>query len=64
MAKWTAFPHAGDYAFDATSLKPHRIIAMDHGQITDDLPADALFTREPKSPLLRQWVARLKSLHG
>ncbi|MFC5520610.1 hypothetical protein [Polaromonas jejuensis] len=21
MAKWTAFPHAGDYAFDATSLK-------------------------------------------
>ena len=21
MAKWTAFPHAGDYAFDAASLK-------------------------------------------
>lgn len=23
MAKWTAFPHAGDYAFDAASLRQH-----------------------------------------
>ncbi|MDW5443905.1 hypothetical protein [Polaromonas sp. SM01] len=23
MAKWTAFPHTGDYAFDAASLKKH-----------------------------------------
>lgn len=23
MAKWTAFPHAGDYAFDAASLRRH-----------------------------------------
>ena len=23
MAKWTAFPHVGDYAFDGKSLKKH-----------------------------------------
>ena len=48
MAKWTAFPHAGDYAFDATSLKKHwaRLHIGDAEPLpknTDVLKAWALF---------------------
>ena len=48
MAKWTAFPHAGDYAFDATSLKKHwaRLHTGDAEPLpkdTDVLKAWALF---------------------
>ena len=39
MAKWTAFPHAGDYAFDATSLKKHW--ARLHTGDAEPLPKDA-----------------------
>ncbi len=38
MAKWTAFPHAGDYAFDATSLKKHW--ARLHTGDAEPLPKD------------------------
>ena len=38
MAKWTAFPHAGDYAFDATSLKKHW--ASLHTGDAEPLPKD------------------------
>ena len=48
MANWTAFPHAGDYAFDATSLKKHwaRLHTGDAEPLpkdTDVLKAWALF---------------------
>ena len=48
MAKWTALPHAGDYAFDATSLKKHwaRLHTGDAEPLpkdTDVLKAWALF---------------------
>jgi tetratricopeptide (TPR) repeat protein len=38
MAKWTAFPHAGDYAFDAASLKKHW--ARLHAGDAEPLPKD------------------------
>jgi tetratricopeptide (TPR) repeat protein len=38
MAKWTAFPHPGDYAFDATSLKKHW--ARLHTGDAEPLPKD------------------------
>jgi tetratricopeptide (TPR) repeat protein len=46
MAKWTAFPHLGDYAFDAASLKKHwpRLHAGD----AEPLPKDAA--------VLQAWV--------
>ena len=28
MAQWTAFPHPGDYAFDAASLRSRRVAAQ------------------------------------
>lgn len=48
MAKWTAFPHLGDYSFDAASLKKHwpRLHAGDAEPLPDDaavLQAWALF---------------------
>ena len=39
MAKWIAFPHAGDYAFDATSLK--KSWARLHQGDCEPLPKDA-----------------------
>lgn len=39
MAKWTAFPHAGDYAFDAASLKKNW--ARLHQGDCETLPKDA-----------------------
>lgn len=47
MAKWTAFPHAGDYAFDAASLKKNwpRL----HQGDCEPLPKDAA--------VLEAWVA-------
>ena len=39
MAKWTAFPHAGDYAFDAASLK--KSWARLHKGDCEPLPKDA-----------------------
>jgi hypothetical protein len=39
MAKWTAFPHAGDYAFDAASLK--KSWARLHLGDCEPLPKDA-----------------------
>ena len=57
MAKWTAFPHAGDYAFDATSLKKHwaRLHTGDAEPLpkdTDVLKAWALFhSGDPKAAL-------------
>ena len=39
MAKWTAFPHAGDYSFDAASLKKHW--ARLHAGDAEPLPKDA-----------------------
>jgi hypothetical protein len=39
MAKWTAFPHAGDYAFDAASLK--KSWARLHQGDCEPLPKDA-----------------------
>ena len=39
MAKWTAFPHPGDYAFDATSLK--KSWARLHQGDCEPLPKDA-----------------------
>lgn len=39
MAKWTAFPHAGDYAFDTASLK--RSWARLHKGDCEPLPKDA-----------------------
>jgi tetratricopeptide (TPR) repeat protein len=39
MAKWTAFPHAGDYAFDAASLKKNWA-RLHHGDC-EPLPKDA-----------------------
>jgi tetratricopeptide (TPR) repeat protein len=39
MAKWTAFPHAGDYAFDAASLKKNW--ARLHQGDCEALPKDA-----------------------
>ncbi|MES2361152.1 MAG: hypothetical protein V4646_05050 [Pseudomonadota bacterium] len=39
MAKWTAFPHAGDYAFDAASLKKNW--ARLHQGDCEPLPKDA-----------------------
>jgi tetratricopeptide (TPR) repeat protein len=46
MAKWTAFPHLGDYSFDAASLKKHwpRLHAGD----AEPLPQDAA--------ILQAWV--------
>lgn len=46
MAKWTAFPHLGDYSFDAASLKKHwpRLHAGD----AEPLPQDAA--------VLQAWV--------
>lgn len=38
MAKWTAFPHLGDYQFDAASLKKHW--ARLHAGDTEPLPKD------------------------
>ena len=38
MAKWTAFPHAGDYRFDAASVKKHW--ARLHAGDAEPLPAD------------------------
>jgi tetratricopeptide (TPR) repeat protein len=38
MAKWTAFPHAGDYAFDGRSLKKHW--ARLHAGDAEPLPGD------------------------
>lgn len=46
MAKWTAFPHAGDYAFDAASLKKHW--ARLHQGDCEPLPKDAA--------VLQAWV--------
>lgn len=46
MAKWTAFPHAGDYAFDAASLKRHW--ARLHQGDCEPLPKDAA--------VLQAWV--------
>ena len=39
MAKWTAFPHLGDYSFDAASLKKHwpRLHAGDAEPLPQDL---------------------------
>jgi len=39
MAKWTAFPHLGDYPFDAASVKKHW--ARLHAGDAEPLPADA-----------------------
>jgi hypothetical protein len=39
MAKWTAFPHAGDYEFDAASVKKNW--ARLHAGDSEPLPADA-----------------------
>jgi tetratricopeptide (TPR) repeat protein len=39
MAKWTAFPHAGDYSFDAASVK--RNWARLHAGDAEPLPKDA-----------------------
>ena len=39
MAKWTAFPHAGDYRFDAASVKKHW--ARLHGGDAEPCPKDA-----------------------
>ena len=39
MAKWTAFPHAGDYEFDAASVKKHW--ARLHAGDDEPLPAEA-----------------------
>ncbi|HET6828005.1 MAG TPA: hypothetical protein VFH35_04975 [Ramlibacter sp.] len=46
MAKWTAFPHAGDYAFDAASVRKHW--ARLHAGDAEPLPADAA--------MLQAWV--------
>ncbi|MDP2820430.1 MAG: hypothetical protein Q8O29_19550 [Polaromonas sp.] len=46
MAKWTAFPHAGDYAFDAASLK--KSWARLHQGDCEPLPKDAA--------VLQAWV--------
>jgi tetratricopeptide (TPR) repeat protein len=46
MAKWTAFPHAGDYAFDAASLKKNW--ARLHQGDCEPLPKDAA--------VLQAWV--------
>jgi tetratricopeptide (TPR) repeat protein len=46
MAKWTAFPHTGDYAFDATSLK--KSWARLHQGDCEPLPKDAT--------VLQAWV--------
>lgn len=46
MAKWTAFPHAGDYAFDAASVRKHW--ARLHAGDAEPLPADAA--------VLQAWV--------
>ena len=46
MAKWTAFPHAGDYAFDAASLKKNW--ARLHKGDCEPLPKDAA--------LLQAWM--------
>ena len=46
MAKWTPFPHAGDYAFDATSLKKHW--ARLHTGDVEPLPKD--------SSVLKAWA--------
>ena len=46
MAKWTAFPHAGDYAFDAASLK--KSWAKLHQGDCEPLPKDAA--------VLQAWV--------
>ncbi len=46
MAKWTAFPHAGDYSFDATSLK--KGWARLHQGDCEPLPKDAA--------VLQAWV--------
>ncbi|MDP4076458.1 hypothetical protein [Acidovorax sp. A1169] len=39
MAKWTPFPHAGDYSFDATSVKKHW--ARLHSGDAEPCPKDA-----------------------
>lgn len=39
MAKWTPFPHAGDYAFDTASVKKHW--ARLHGGDAEPCPKDA-----------------------
>lgn len=39
MAKWTPFPHAGDYPFDAASVKKHW--ARLHGGDAEPCPKDA-----------------------
>ena len=39
MAKWTPFPHAGDYQFDAASVKKHW--ARLHGGDAEPCPKDA-----------------------
>ena len=39
MAKWTAFPHAGDYTFDAASVK--KSWARLHQGDCEPLPKDA-----------------------
>ena len=46
MAKWTAFPHPGDYAFDATSLKKNW--ARLHQGDCEPLPKEAA--------VLQAWV--------
>ena len=46
MAKWTAFPHTGDYAFDAASLKKHW--ARLHTGDAEPLPKDA--------DVLKAWI--------
>ena len=46
MAKWTAFPHAGDYAFDAASLKKNW--ARLHQGDCEPLPKEAV--------VLQAWV--------
>lgn len=46
MAKWTAFPHTGDYAFDAASLKKHW--ARLHQGDCETLPKEAA--------VLQAWV--------
>ena len=46
MAKWTAFPHAGDYAFDAASVRKHW--ARLHAGDAEPLPVDAA--------VLQAWV--------
>lgn len=46
MAKWTAFPHAGDYAFDAASVRKHW--ARLHAGDAEPWPADAA--------VLQAWV--------